>query len=188
MDKLIEKIEKELKVFEEQGITSSNLGTIGELADVYKDLLEAEEKKKGRGEYGMRYPREGSRNVYMPIYRERGDYEYNEGGRGGYNRSGGNYNGYMEGGYNGYMERGGNYRHSPMEHLFDKLNRILEHMEEYVDGKDRYHAGAHQGHMAEGLEKTMYAVCTLVESLMDSAETAEEKEIIRKHIEKIKNI
>jgi hypothetical protein len=42
--------------------------------------------------------------------------------------------------------------------------------------------------MAEGLEKTMYAVCTLVESLMDSAETAEEKEIIRKHIEKIKNI
>jgi hypothetical protein len=180
MDKLIEKIEKELKVFEEQGITSSNLGTIGELADVYKDLLEAEEKKKGRGEYGMRYPREGSRNVYMPIYRSRGDYEYN-------GRMYGNE--YMDDGYGRMNGRGGgSYRHNPMEHLFDKLNRILEHMEEYIDGKDRYHAGAHQGHMAEGLEKTMYAVCTLVESLMDSAETAEEKEIIRKHIEKIKNI
>jgi hypothetical protein len=180
MDKLIEKIEKELKVFEEQGITSSNLGTIGELADVYKDLLEAEEKKKGRGEYGMRYPREGSRNVYMHIYRGRGDYEYN-------GRMYGNE--YMDDGYGRMNGRGGgSYRHNPMEHLFDKLNRILEHMEEYIDGKDRYHAGAHQGHMAEGLEKTMYAVCTLVESLMDSAETAEEKEIIRKHIEKIKNI
>ena len=180
MDKLIEKIEKELKVFEEQGITSSNLGTIGELADVYKDLLEVEEKKKGRGEYGMRYPREGSRNVYMPIYRGRGDYEY----------SGRMYgNEYMDDGYGRMNGRGGgSYRHNPMEHLFDKLNRILEHMEEYIDGKDRYHAGAHQGHMAEGLEKTMYAVCTLVESLMDSAETADEKEIIRKHIEKIKNI
>lgn len=180
MDKLIEKIEKELRVFEEQGITSSNLGTISELADVYKDLLEAEEKKKGRGEYGMRYPREGSRNVYMPIYRGRGDYEYN-------GRMYGNE--YMDDGYGRMNGRGGgSYRHNPMEHLFDKLNRILEHMEEYIDGKDRYHAGAHQGHMAEGLEKTMYAVCTLVESLMDSAETAEEKEIIRKHIEKIKNI
>jgi hypothetical protein len=180
MDKLIEKIEKELKVFEEQGITSSNLGTIGELADVYKDLLEAEEKKKGRGEYGMRYPREGSRNVYMPIYRGRGDYEYN-------GRMYGNE--YIDDGYGRMNGRGGgSYRHNPMEHLFDKLNRILEHMEEYIDGKDRYHAGAHQGHMTEGLEKTMYAVCTLVESLMDSAETVEEKETIRKHIEKIKNI
>lgn len=183
MDKLIEKIENELKVFEEQGITSSNLATIGALADAYKDLVEAKEKKNEteRGEYGMRYPREGSRNVYMPIYRERGNYEYNDGGRGNYN--------YMDGGYNGYMEgRGGNYRHSPMEHLFDKMNRLFDHMEYYVDGKDRYHAGAHSGHMTEGLEKTMYAVCTLVESLMDSAETADEKEIIRKHIEKIKNI
>lgn len=180
MDKLIGKIEQELKTFEEQGITSGNLGTIGELADIYKDLLEAEEKKKGRGEYGMRYPREGTRNVYMPIYRGRGDYEYNGRMYG---------NDYMEDGYGRMNGRGGGtYRHNPMEHLFDKLNRILEHMEEYIDGKDRYHAGAHQGHMAEGLEKTMYAVCTLVESLMDSAETAEEKEIIRKHIEKIKNI
>ena len=171
MERLLKKIKEELLQFEEQGITSSNLGTIGELADIYKDLAEAEEKLNKRGEYGMRYPREGTRNVYMPIYRERGGMEYN----------GRMYGGYMEPDY-------GTYRHTPMEHLFDKMNRILEHMEEYIDGKDRYHAGAHQGHMAEGLEKTMYAVCTLVESLMDGAETAEEKEIIRKHIEKIKHI
>ena len=109
MDKLIEKIEKELKVFEEQGITSSNLGTIGELADVYKDLLEAEEKKKGRGEYGMRYPREGSRNVYMPIYRGRGDYEYN-------GRMYGNE--YMDDGYGRMNGRGGgSYRRSSCRYV-----------------------------------------------------------------------
>jgi hypothetical protein len=41
MEKLLEKIENELKQFEEQGITSSNLGTVGQLADIYKDLAEA---------------------------------------------------------------------------------------------------------------------------------------------------
>jgi hypothetical protein len=41
MEKLLEKIENELKQFEEQGITSSNLATVGQLADIYKDLAEA---------------------------------------------------------------------------------------------------------------------------------------------------
>lgn len=180
MDRLKNAVKKELDQIAEQGLTSTNLDTTFKLVDILKDIGEIEEDKKERGEYGMRYPREGTRNVYMPIYRERGNYEYN-------GRMYGNE--YMDDGYGRMNGRGGgNYRHTPMEHLFDKLNRILEHMEEYIDGKDRYHAGAHPGHMTDGLEKTMYAVCTLVESLMDCAETPEEKETVRKHIEKIKNI
>lgn len=169
MEKFKEMVKKELKNFEEQGVTSSNLQTISTLVDILKDLHEIEED---RGEYGMRYyPKEGSRNIYMPIYRD------------GYE------NPRM---YDSYMDRypmdDGRYRHTPMEYLFEKIARLCEHMEEYVEGKERYHAGAHPGHMSEGLEKTMYAVCTLVESLMDSAETPEEKETIRKHMEKIKHI
>lgn len=166
MDKLKDMVKKELKSFEEQGINSSNLPTISELVDVLKDMYEIDEK---RGEYDMRYQRSGMRNYYGPTYREYDD-------RMNYQDDSYNYPGRRP------------YRHSPMEYLFEKINRLMENMEYYIDGKDRYHDGAHSGHMTEGLEKTMYAVCTLIESLMDSAETAEEKEIIRKHIEKIKNI
>ena len=166
MDKLKDMVKKELKNFEEQGINSSNLPTISELVDILKDMYEIDEK---RGEYDMRYQRSGMRNYYGPTYRE-----YDE----RMNYPDDNYN------YPGRRP----YRHSPMEYLFEKVSRLMDNMEYYIDGKDRYHDGAHSGHMTEGLEKTMYAVCTLIESLMDSAETAEEKEIIRKHIEKIKNI
>ena len=102
---------------------------------------------------------------------------------GGYNNQGG-------GGYNGYSARNGRYQHygPDIERFYEKLDRMMECVEEYFMGKNRYHDGAHPGHMVEGLEKTMYAVCTLVESLMDTAETPEEKETIRKHIEKIKNL
>lgn len=164
MEKLKSMIEKELKTFEEQGITSSNLQTISTFVDILKDIHEIEGEKEG---YGMRYyPREGSRNVYMPIYRD----------------------GYENPRMERYPMGEERYRHTPMEHLFDKISRLCENMDEYVEGKERYRSGAHPGHMSEGLEKTMYAICTLIESLMDSAETSEEKEIIRKHIEKIKHI
>jgi hypothetical protein len=42
--------------------------------------------------------------------------------------------------------------------------------------------------MHEGLDRLMYGICMLVESTMDFAETPQEKEIIRKHIQKIKNV
>lgn len=38
------------------------------------------------------------------------------------------------------------------------------------------------------LKKMMYAVCMFVESAMDFAESPEEKEIIRKHVQKLKNL
>ena len=48
--------------------------------------------------------------------------------------------------------------------------------------------GGTQERMNEGLEKLMYATCVFIESMMDFAETPEEKEIIRRHIHKIKNM
>lgn len=155
----------------------------------------------GRGGYNGMYPMdygeygESGYNARGGGYNEGG---YNAGGynaRGGYNAQGGGYNqgggGYnAQGGGGGYNARGGRYQHygPDIERFYEKLERMMECVEEYFMGKNRYHDGAHPGHMVEGLEKTMYAVCTLVESLMDTAETPEEKETIRKHIEKIKNL
>jgi hypothetical protein len=48
--------------------------------------------------------------------------------------------------------------------------------------------GGDESRVVEGLEKLMYAVCMLVESTMDFAETPTEKEIVRKHIQKISRI
>ena len=42
--------------------------------------------------------------------------------------------------------------------------------------------------MIDGIEMTMGAVVNFVESLMDYAETSQEKEIVRKYVSKIKNV
>ncbi len=196
LKKLEELVTKELEQITEKGLTSANLETTYKLVDILKDIKEVGESDKeaqGGGE-DMRYYERGGRGGrgYGGMYPM--DYEYNEGGynargynEGGYNTRGG----YREGGGGGgYNARGGRYQHygPDIERFYDKIDRMMECVEEYFMGKNRYHDGAHPGHMVEGLEKTMYAVCTLVESLMDTAETPEEKETVRKHIEKIKNL
>lgn len=182
LKKLEEIVTKELESISEKGLTSSNLDTTFKLIDILKDIKEVDEsEQEAKGGENMRYFERGGRDNYRnemyPMYdnyRERGN-----GGSYGYD----NYRNY---------ERGdnGRYQHySPeMTRFYEKVDRMMEYLEDYYLGKSRYRDGAHPGHMVEGLEKTMYAVCTLVESLMDSAETPEEKETIRKHIEKIKNI
>lgn len=199
LKKLEELVIKELEQISEKGLTSANLETTYKLMDILKDIKEVEETKKESegGEEEMRYFERGGRGGrggYNGMYPM--DYgEYNEGGynaRGGYNEGG--YNARGGGGYNqgggGYNARGGRYQHygPDIDRFYDKIERMMECVEDYFMGKNRYHDGAHPGHMVEGLEKTMYAVCTLVESLMDTAETPEEKEVVRKHIEKIKNL
>lgn len=173
MDRLKQLVEKELNTISEQGVSSSNLPVIGEMVDIIKDIAEIENYK--RGEYGMRYyPKDYGRSY------ERGGYN-NEYGRDNYNDD-----------YGRMYSRGDNYGHRGMERgmerFCEKVDRMMDCLEEWFEGKNRYHDGAHQGHMVDGMEKTMYAVCNLVESLMDSAETPEEKETIRKHIEKLKSI
>ena len=178
LEKLEEIVTKELEQIGEKGLTSSNLDTTFKLIDILKDIKEVEEAyiEKKRGGEEMRYYERGGRGEnYGSMY----PMTFARDGRGG------------EYGYGNY-ERGGSgrYQHySPdMTRFYEKIDRMMEYLEDYYLGKSRYRDGAHPGHMVEGLEKTMYAVCTLVESLMDTAETPEEKETIRKHIEKIKNI
>lgn len=170
MDKLIEMLKKEMKNVEDKGvINANNLEVISKLADVTKDLQELkqmEEKSRNKHEGGQQMQEYGR----YPMYRE-----------GGY-----------EGGYDdGYGRRGvpgsgrGRYSNNPMR---DQMNRIMDGMDQYEYGRDRYMHGGDETRVYDGLEKLMYALCMFVESTMDFAETPQEKEIIRKHIQKMSRI
>lgn len=126
------------------------------------------------------------RGGYMDDYRD---------GRGGY-RDGG----YRDGGYGNYDDdsygrrgvpgsgrgRGGRYRGD--DRWNEHLDRIMDGADMYQYGRSRYRDGGDSERMYDGLEKLMYAICMFIESTMDFAESPEEKEIIRKHIQKLKNI
>ena len=55
-------------------------------------------------------------------------------------------------------------------------------------GKERYKDGDSGEKMLDGIEMTMGAICTMVEYLYDNADTSKEKEVIRTHIDKMKNM
>ena len=171
MHKLMEQIKKELKEIEEKGVNASNLELIGKLADIYKDLGEIEKMDKG-GQEMQEYGRYREGGGGYGAYRE-GGYNARGGGGGG--------GGYREGGYN----EGYGRRYSRMR---DHMDRMMDGVDQYEYGKERYMHGGDESRVIEGLEKIMYAVCMFVESAMDFAESPQEKELIRKHIQKIKNI
>ena len=168
MHKLKEQIKKELVEIEEKGVNASNLELIGKLADIYKDLAEIEKMDKG-GQEMQEYGRYREGGGGYSAYRE-----------GGYNARGGG-GGYREGGYN----EGYGRRYSRMR---DHMDRMMDGVDQYEYGKERYMHGGDDGRVMEGLEKIMYAVCMFVESAMDFADSPQEKELIRKHVQKIKNI
>lgn len=166
IDKLVNSVEKELKEIGEQGLNASNLDMTKKLVDMYKDLQEVEQMG---GSYNMRgYGRDGGYSNRGGGYQGRGRYyvEGDYGNRGGYNsRGGGNYNGYNR--------------------MKEHLDRINDGVEMYDYGRERYQHGDSEERIYEGLEKIMYAVCMFVESAMDFAETPEEKDIIRRHVQKM---
>lgn len=178
MHKLLENAKKELKKIEDNGLNTSNIDNAYKLASISKNLMKLEEKE---GENEMR-------GGYMGDYRD---------GRGGY-RDGG----YRDGGYDMYNDgsygrrgvpgsgrgRGGRYSYSGDERWHEHLDRVMDGADMYEYGRNRYRDGGDKERMHDGLEKLMYALCMFVESTMDFAETPEEKEIIRKHIQKIKNV
>lgn len=177
MDKLFENAKKELKQIEEAGLNSGNLDNAYKLADIAKNICKLKSMEGGDGKM---------RDGYMDDYRD---------SRGGY-RDGG----YRDGGYGRYdddmygrrgvpgrmYERDGRYRGDNRWH--EHLNRIMDGADMYEYGRGRYRDGGDSERMHDGLEKLMYAICMFIESTMDFAETPEEKEIIRKHVQKIKNI
>ena len=174
MDKLIEMLKKEMKNIEDKGvINTSNLEVIGKLAGITKDLQELkqmDEKGDKKHEGGQQMQDYGR----YPMYRDGG---YNNGG---YNDD------YNE----GYSRRGvpGSGRGRYNNPMRDHMNRMMDGMDQYEYGKDRYMHSGDETRVYEGLEKLMYALCMFVESTMDFAETPQEKEIIRKHLQKMSRI
>lgn len=61
-------------------------------------------------------------------------------------------------------------------------------MSDYNAGRNRYRDGGSESRMIDGIEMTMGAVVNFVENLIDYAETSQEKEIIRKYVNKLKNV
>lgn len=156
MHKLEEQIRKELTMISDKGLSQSNLEAASKLVDMLKDL--AEVKEKGGQEMYGRY-----RDDYRESYRDYGSYNYRDGS---YDRRG-----------------GGRYSNSRMR---EQMSRMQDGMERYEDGRERYsHGGGEEHRIYEGLEQLMYAVCMFVESAMDFAETSQEKDIIKKHAQKI---
>lgn len=187
-EKLLENVKKELKEISEQGLTANNLATVGQLVDIYKDLKEADGGKEFNG---MMMPRIYPDSGYNGDYSNRG---YDEGG---YNARNYRENGYNAGGYNNeygrqYMNSGnggGRGYNGYDPRMRDHMNRIMEGAEQYEYGRDRYmHGGGSSERMADGLEKLMYAICMFVESTMEFAQSPQEKEIIRKHLHKMKSL
>lgn len=174
MRELMTKIDKELKQIGEQGVNTSNLGMLGELVDIQKDLYEIDKMKKEEGGSMRDYGRGGySRGGYNEGYGEYRMYDY---GRGGYNERG-----YNEGGYG----RRGGYGDGRM---YEHIDQIYEGAERYQEGRDRYRHGDTEERMYDGLERLMYGICMLVETTADLAETPRAKEIIRKHLQKMKDV
>ena len=167
MRPLYDNICKEIDCIEQQGVSNANIDNLFKLVDIAKDLIELDEKTNEEDNI-MRYDR-GRYDDYSYRDNYRNDRGYRNGGRGGYGRM--------------YDEK---YGHID-ERFYDRLDRITEALEDYMYGKDRYRDNGGTDRMKEGLDKLMYGVCTLVETIMDFSETPEEKEIVRKHIDKMRD-
>lgn len=181
MDKILNNINKEIKEIGEQGLNPSNLEILDKLVDIKKDIYEMEEYQRG-GEnmsYGgyMGYNNGREYDYIIRGSRGRGS-EGGYGARGGYRNYGEDY---------GYP-RGGSYGYRDDERIRHHLDRIMEGADAYQYGRDKYRGGGTEERMEDGLEKLMYAVCVFIESMMEFAETPQEKEIIRKHLQKIKGM
>ena len=174
MEKLYENIKKELKEIEANGIDASNLETTSKLIDMLKNLSKIKEQEE---EKDMRDYNNYGRDYRVERYDD--DYRYNRDYRDGYE--------------NDYGRRGvpgsgrGHYTGND-NRMRDHLNRIYEGAEMYEYGRDRYQHGGNEERIYDGLEKLMYALCMFVESTMEFAETPQEKEIIRKHIQKLQKM
>ncbi len=182
MEKLCELIKQELQDIEQQGLNMNNIEVASKLVEMKKNITEI---KKEEGEK-MRYSdyRDGG---YMDNYRDSGYGRYMDGdyGRRGVPGSGrGRYrdDGYRDGDYGTHMmgrERG---------RFDDNLDRLADCVDMYEYARGRYREGGSEERMTEGLEKLMYSICMFVESAMNFAESPKEKEIIRKHVQKLQSI
>ena len=160
MKELLRKVEKELESIGDKGLTSANLDTTYKLIDIYKDIKEA---------------------CYYETMTEMNDDNYGARRRDSMGR---------------YMERDGRYSesrdyntHYPLTERDERyIKRIEEGMYNYNEGRARYRDGQSKDRMIEGVEMAMGALVNFVEYMMDYAESPHEKEVVRKYIDKMKNL
>ena len=80
-------------------------------------------------------------------------------------------------------------RYYPIDDRYDRyLTRMKEGLYNYSEGKDRYRDGESRERMIDGVEMAMGALVNFVEFMMDNVETSQEKEVIRKYIDKLKKV
>lgn len=160
MDKLLGRVEKELENIADKGLSSSNLDTTFKLIDIYKDIKEADYyDSQVSGSYDAQ--RRDSRGRYM------GDRDSWKNEKWDSDRS------------HEYENLG------PMKRYFDRLE---DEMGTYNINRGRYRKGDSSTRIEDGIDMVMDAIHKMVECLYDYAETAQEKEIVRKHIDKMKSL
>ena len=167
MEKLLNEAKKELHEMGEQGLSTNNLEAVAKLASLVKNIEKINKMEKECEEEG--HMRDYG---YRGEYRERGNY------RDDYGRYDEDY---------GRRSRDSMGRYRGDDRFHEHLDRLMDGAEEYEYSRSRYRGG-NEERIYDGLEKLMYALCMFVESTMDFAESPEEKEIIRKHIRKIREI
>lgn len=87
-----------------------------------------------------------------------------------------------------YMDHD-DYNHYPVDERTERyLNRIKEGAYEYNEGRTRYRDGGSKDKMIDGVEMAMGALVNFVEYMLDYAEGSQEKEVIRKYIDKMKKL
>lgn len=90
---------------------------------------------------------------------------------------------------NNYNRGDYDYNYYPLNDREERyLERIREGVRDYNEGRNRYRDGHSKDRMIDGVDMAMGALVNFVEYMMDYAETNQEKDVIRKHIEKLKNL
>lgn len=158
MDELMRRVKKELSTIADKGLTSSNLDTAYKLIDIYKDIKEADYYDRCNEEETYGARRKG---VYYGDEEHRHDHDYEE----RYNRT------------------------YPLDEREERyLTRMREGLYNYDAGRMRYRDGGSKEKMLDGVDMAMGALVNFVEFMLDNVETSQEKEVIRKHIDKLKQV
>lgn len=90
--------------------------------------------------------------------------------------------------YTGHEDWGRRDYYPMNERLERYMTKIRDGVQDYDAGRMRYRDSGSNERMVEGIEMTMSAIVNFIEELMDIAETSQEKEIVRKYVDRIRKV
>ena len=176
MKELKEKIQEKIKAITEEGLDNIDIDLLGKMVDIHKDIDEEQyhcEKIKLKKEANdMRY---GNYGEYGEYGRRRRDSR----GR------------YMEGNYNegGYSRGRGNYGHyMPYPEVY--MDRMMDGMEGYMEGREQYNRGNYNGkdQSVESLEKMLEGTQAFLGDILKDPEQKETHEVIKHYIREFQGL